>query len=129
MKNKEKMNLLKSYIVSNVAPILTDFIEVATLPHTIVIPANCEPSELCGYYNNDKYLAPDWYYELKNNKLLVIAKIDEITKEEQQKFIELLKYRQVSTFKIPDDISIILTANKINKDTINEELFSLVAQI
>ena len=123
------MNLLKSYIASNVAPILTDFIAVATLPHTIVIPANCEPNELCGHYDYDKYLAPDWYYELKNNKLLVIAKIDEITKEEQQKFIELLKYRQVSTFKIPDDISIFLTANKINKDTINEELFSLVAQI
>ena len=48
---------------------------------------------------------------------------------EQKKFIELLKYRKVSTFDLPNNCRIIVTANKINEEMINEEVFSLVARI
>ena len=65
----------------------------------------------------------------KDIKILVIDKIDSISKEEQVKFIEILKYRKVSTFELPKDIVIIVTANKISKDTINEEIYSLLAHI
>ena len=60
---------------------------------------------------------------------LVIDKIDTISKEEQLKFCELLEYRKISTFNLPESCVIIVTANEINKDKINEEIFSLVARI
>ena len=53
----------------------------------------------------------------------------DFSKEEQKKFIEILEYRKISTFEIPNDVVIIVTANNINKDTINEEIYSLVAHI
>ena len=63
------------------------------------------------------------------NRILVIDKIDTISKEEQLKFCELLEHRKISTFNLPDNCTIIVTANEINKDKINEEIFSLAALI
>ena len=82
-----------------------------------------------GHYENIDFVAPDWYYELKNKQVLVINNIDSISKEDQLKFVELLKYRKISIFELPENIVIIITANKINKDTINEKIYSLVAHI
>ena len=85
-----------------------------------------------GHYEGEDFLAPKWYYDLTNtneSKVIVIKDIDNISKEEQLKFKELLEYRQVSTFKIPENTRIVLTATNINKETINEEIYSLVAHI
>ena len=105
---KEKKELLKNYIISNVAPILTNF-DVSKLPYAVVIPANISKSELCGHYDNDSYVAPEWFKKLNAEKsLLVIDRIDTISKEEQLKFIELLESKQISTFKLPSNVVIIL---------------------
>ena len=77
-------------------------------------------------------MPPKWYNELvtnNNSKVLVIDLIDSINKEEQLKFIELLEYRKISTFELPKDCVIIVTAKEVNKDKISEEIYSLVAQI
>ncbi len=130
--NNDKMNMLKSYLSINVAPVLIDLEFSIDIPKSIIIPANCEVKELNGHYEGEDFLAPKWYYDLINTneaKVIVIKDIDSISKEEQLKFKELLEYRQVSTFKIPEDTRIILTAKNINKETINEEIYSLVAHI
>ena len=130
--NYEKIDLLKSYIATNVAPILVDFISNLNIPESITIPANIETKELNGHYEGENFLAPQWYYDLTHTneaKIIVIQDIDSISKEEQLKFKELLEYRQVSTFKIPENTRIILTAKKISKETMNEEIYSLVAHI
>ncbi len=130
--NHEKIDMLKSYIATNVTPILVDFISNLNIPESIIISANIEAKELNGHYEGENFLAPQWYYDLTNTnetKIIVIQDIDSISKEEQLKFKELLEYRQVSTFKIPENTRIILTAKKVSKDTINEEIYSLVAHI
>ena len=129
MENKKE--LLMSYIKANVAPILVNFISSKDIPDAIVISANTDTNELNGYYEGTDYMPPKWYDELVNNnfKVLVIDLIDTINKEEQLKFVEILKYRKVSTFELPKDCVIIVTANEINKDKISEEIYSLVAQI
>ena len=43
--------------------------------------------------------------------------------------MEILKYRQVSTFELPKNTVIVVTAKEINENTINEEIYSLVAHI
>ena len=130
--NNDKINMLKSYISVNVAPVLIDFASNINLPKSVIIPANCEVKELNGHYEGEDFLAPKWYYDLTNAneaKIIIIKDIDSISKEEQLKFKELLEYRQISTFKIPESTRIILTATNISKETINEEIYSLVAHI
>lgn len=130
MENKKEM--LMSYIKANIAPILVNFIFGKDIPGAIVISADIDAKELNGHYDGADYMPPKWYNELvanNNSKILVIDFIDSIDKEEQLKFIELLEYRKVSTFELPKDCVIIVTAKEVNKDKIIEEIYSLVAQI
>ena len=130
MNNKKELFL--SYIKANVAPVLVDFISAEDLDDAIILPANINIKELNGHYSGIDFVPPEWLSEIlnaSNSRILVIDKIDSITKEEQTKFIELLKYRKISTFELPKNVIIVVTANEINKNTINEEIFSLVAQI
>lgn len=126
-----KKEMLLSYITVNVAPILVDFLFGKDLPYATILPANLDIKELNGHYENTEYLPPRWLNELQqnSNNLLVIDQIDTISKQEQLKFYELLKYRKISTFALPNECRIIITATKINKDKINEKIYSLVAQI
>jgi len=129
--NDAKRELLMSYIKSNVAPILVDFIDGKSIPDSVVLPANLEITELNGHYDNTKFNSPEWLNILESTtpSILVIDKIDSISKNEQTKFVEILKYRQVSTFELPKNTVIIITAKEVNENTINEEIYSLVAHI
>ena len=129
--NETKRELLKSYIRSNVAPILVDFIDGSSIPNSVVLPADLEISELNGHYDNMEFVSPEWLNKLEGSTptILVIDKIDSIPKNEQTKFVEILKYRQVATFELPKNTVIVVTAKEINENTINEEIYSLVAHI
>lgn len=129
---EDKKEMLLSYIKANVAPILVDFISGQDLKGAVVLPANIDAKELNGHYDGANFMPPKWLNEILStnaNRILVIDKIDTISKEEQLKFCELLEYRKISTFNLPESCVIIITANEINKDKINEEIFSLVARI
>lgn len=130
--NDTKRELLMSYIKSNIAPLLVDFIDGNSIPNSVILPANCETTELNGHYENIEFVSPKWLKKLENANtptILVIDKIDSIPKNEQTKFVEILKYRQVSTFELPKNTVIVVTAKEINENTINEEIYSLVAHI
>lgn len=128
----DKKEMFLTYVKTNVAPILEDFIFGKDLKDAVVLPADLKREELTGHYEGEEYLPPVWYTKLpKDNtpKLLVIDNIDKISKEEQIKFGEILKYRKVSTFELPKNCVIVVTAKDISDKTINEEIFSLVARI
>ena len=130
MENKKE--ILLSYIKANIAPILVDFMSGKDLPDATILSSNIDVKELNGHYEGENFVPPKWLNEILNSntsKILVIDKIDTITKEEQMKFVEILKYRKVSTFELPNNCIIIVTVNEISKDKINEEIFSLVVRI
>ena len=129
---EEKKEMLISYIKANVAPILVDFIFGEDFDNAVILPANIDKKELNGHYEGVDFLPPKWLDEIlntSNKRLLVIDRIDTISKEDQMKFGELLEYRKISTFDLPKDCVIIVTANKNNKENINEEIISLTAMI
>lgn len=129
---EDKKRMLIEYMNANVSPILVDFLSGENINEAEIIKSNINKEELTGKYVGENYVAPDWYNNIlnkKGHKVLVIDKLDEINKEEQIKFKEILKYRKISTFELPKNCVIMITANKINKDTINEEILSLVAKI
>jgi len=79
-------------------------------------------------WKKTNFCPPTWFKDLEQDKekiILVINKIDTIPQEEQLKFIEILKYKQVSTFKLKDNIRIILTAK--DKSKVDNEIKSLSA--
>lgn len=130
--NEVKRELLKNYIKNNVTPILVDFIDGNSIPNSVILPADCEMNELNGHYEGTEFVSPEWLKKLETATtptILVIDKIDSIPKNEQTKFVEILKYRQVSTFELPKNTVIVVTAKEINGNTINEEIYSLVAHI
>lgn len=129
---ENKRDILMSYIRANVAPVLVDFISGKDVKGAVVIPANIDSKELNGHYDGIDFMPPKWLSEItetNESKFLIIDKIDSISKEEQLKFCELLEHRKISTFELPKSCVIIVTVDEINKNKINEEIYSLVAQI
>lgn len=129
---KSKKEILLSYIKANVAPILIDFISGDDLNGAVVVPASVDVKDLNGHYDGADFMPPKWLNEILStnaSRILVIDKIDSISKEEQLKFCELLEHRKISTFELPKNCVILVTSNEISKDKINEEIFSLVARI
>ena len=124
---KDKKEMLLSYIKINVAPVLVDFMSASDFDNVVVLHANTPVSELNGHYEDTGFVPPKWFNELTSNKYLIIDKIDTISKEEQKKFIEILKYRKISTFDLPNECRIIVIASEI--DNVDEEILSLVAMI
>lgn len=130
--NSEKLKLLEEYLKNTDIPILLENVSTDVFNDYVILPSNLDIKELNGHYEETSFNPPKWYDKLlnmKKNKLLVIDKIDSISKEEQAKFIEILKYKKVSTFELPKETKIIITADVINEKTINEEIYSLVAHI
>ena len=125
---KEKRDLLNVYLRTNVAPILIDFLESKDIPNSIILQADISKNELVGHYEGINYCPPNWYKKLMediNKFVIVIEDLDVIPQNEQSKFIEILKYKQVSTFEIPEEYRIIITTK--NKKNISEEIQSLIA--
>ena len=120
------------YIKSNVAPILVDFLSGNDIKNAVILPANIDSKELNGHYDGVDFLPPKWMSEILGtnaSKILIIDKIDSVSKEEQLKFCELLEHRKISTFSLPENCVILVTANEVNKNKISEEIYSLVVQI
>lgn len=116
--------LLTNFIKTNVSCILVDFINSEDILNSVIIK---NINDLNPYYEGINYIMPNWYNELNNKKFLVIDKIDKYNDLEQLKFIELIKYRQIDTNKINDNIVIIITTDNIKK--VNQEILDLVAVI
>lgn len=132
--NKERLNLLENYIKSGVFPLLVQNIPSNSFDNSVVIKSNIDRSKLNGHYENTNFCPPLWYRELLdkskiNYAVLVIENINEIELEEQTKFIEILKYKKISTFELPKNCLIVVTCSDLTVHKINEEVYSLLAQI
>ena len=132
--NQEKQELLREYINANVTPILLDKSVLIDTTNLTVLPSTCNMDLLCGHYEDIDFVPPTWYLELKKKEkdrynFLMIEDLSFVSKQEQRKFIEILKYRQIGIFKLPENCVILLTSDVINKDAIDKEIYSLVAHI
>ena len=132
---KEQLELLKDYIKINMSPLLIPSLLKEYFKNTILLKNDIDRKELNGHYEGMEFTPPIWYQELiqksKNNDyvILMIENINEISKEEQMKFIEILKYKKISTFDLPKNCIIIATYNHLKEKTIAEEVYSLFIQI
>ena len=132
--NEERLSLLENYIKTGVAPLLVVGVPSNLFSNSVILKSNIDKSELNGHYENVEFCPPTWYKELlekskSGHVILVIENINDISIEEQNKFIEILKYKKVSTFELPKNCLIIVTCSNLNNKKISEEVYSLLAQI
>ncbi len=132
--NKEKLEMLNEYLKNTNMPILVEDVPSDLFSEYITLPSNVSVGQLVGHFENTKFLPPSWFTELvkkceENKGILVITDINKINKYDQGKFVEILKYRQVSTFKLPEEVHIILTASNLKEKEMNEEVYSLLVHI
>lgn len=133
--NKDEILQLKTFIEIGMSPILLEDVPAKLFNHAVILNADCDISELNGHYEGTEFKAPNWYYDLvkeaeDDKAILIINDMNNIKEEEQTKFIELFKYRKISTFKLPEKCLIIVTFDNLNKEKkINEEVYSLLAHV
>lgn len=132
--NQEKINMINTYIKTNISPILVEGITGQNLPNSVIIPSNCAVELLNGHYEGVDFMPPKWYEELMikkdlNINILVIDNLTNIGADDQVKFCEILKYRKISTFELPKNCAIVITCDKVDKNKISPEIYSLVAHI
>lgn len=135
MRREEKLNLLNTYIKNNIAPILIENIPTSVfIDDATIIPSNISITELNGQYKEEKFIIPNWYLELKNKaklktNILVIDNFTKISKKDQMKFYELLKYQKINTLPLPKNCTIIIPCQKEELHLINKEIYSLIVHI
>ena len=132
--NNEKIIMLESYIKSGISPILLEEISTEIFNNAVILEAECDDSLLNGYYEGINFVAPEWYNNIleksnNTNSLLVINGLNKISEEEQLKFLELFKYKKISTFDLPKNCVIVVTCSNLEESPIVEEIYSLLVHI
>lgn len=132
--NQERTDLLNEYVKMGISPILIKEGSTFDFKNSVVINSDINKEELNGHYEDTEFCPPSWYKELieeskKKYCVLVIENINEVSLEEQTKFIEILKYKKISTFDLPKNCVIIVTCTDLSNKKINEEVYSLLAEI
>ena len=126
--------LLLNYMESNVCPILVENISSNSFKNYVLLDSDCDVSLLNGHYEGVEFVPPKWYLELsekskKGNVVLFINGINEIDVNDQTKFMEILKYRKISTFDLPSNCVVVASCSSLKDKVINEEVYSLMAHI
>lgn len=126
---KRKIEMLKSYMISNAVPIMVDFDPSNIFNNAIVIPADCGLEYLYGYYYTD-YITPLWFKDINKDKvnIIIIQGIDKIDIDEQTNFYELAKYKKVGTNILPSNSRIIFSVSSFENKICND-LNNLLAKI
>lgn len=135
MSQEKRLEMLNEYIKMNIAPILVENIPSNIFgSNSVVLPAELDISMLNGHYEGMEFVPPAWYIQIvrnasSSNNILVIDEISRVSKDDQMKFYELLKYRKIGTFDLPKNCVIIITCRDKSIPLINEKLVSLFVHI
>lgn len=120
----------KVFDYAKLSPVLAVGLPAEIFEGALVLDSNIDSSKL-GIVNTEKGLNyPDWYVAIAKRRGLrqiVISDIDKISKEEQEKFYEMLKYKQISGVDLPENTEIIVLAKNIKN--VSETIIRLCAII
>lgn len=133
MKNYDRESL-KVIFKNNICPILIQNIDCDAFNNYVVLDKDSDSSLFNGHYEGINFVGPKWYYELEEKSkneycILILKDINMLDFDSQLRFMEILKYRKISTFELPSNCRIILLCDNLEKSPLCEEIYSLVAQV
>lgn len=122
---------LKELMTISSEPILVKDAKFNNTGLDVVIDSEISIDELNDKFVDGKYVTPDWYNDLVNKAkerktALVIENINDIDEVAQAKFIDIIKYKKIGIYKLPENIIIFITYNTSSKYKLNENIASLV---
>ena len=112
-------------------PILVNDVKFNNTGLDVVIDSKISIDELNDKFVDGKYVTPDWYNDLVNKSkerktALVIENINDIDEVAQAKFIDIIKYKKIGLYKLPENIAIFITYNTSSEYKLNDNIASLV---
>lgn len=126
MDNNLKLKLNKILSNNKSWSIIIEGLDAKLIKDAVIINANINSQDLGIKIDSNGYIYPKFISELENSKtkILIIDELDEISKEEQEKFYGLIKYKGINGYKFPKETQIIITTktnglNKISQDILN----------
>ncbi len=126
---KNKLNqLIKTY--KNYPLIIeSNVVSKKNFVNATFIDANIPDKELVVIDDIDGLAIPQWAKQViakENNKtnLLVISGLDKIELESQSKFSSLFEFKQLSSFKLPKNLQIVILIDEGSRVKIDERILS-----
>lgn len=126
MDNNLKLKLNNILSNNKSWPIIIEGLDSKLIKDAVIIKADINSQDLGIKIDSNGYIYPNFINELENskNKILIIDKLDEISKEEQEKFNGLIKYKGINGYKFPKETQIVITTktnglNEISQDILN----------
>lgn len=122
---------LKELMTISSEPILVKDAKFNNTGLDVVIDSEISIDELNDKFVDGKYVTPDWYNDLVNKAkerktALVIDNINNIDEEAQLKFLDIIKYKKIGIYKLPENIVIFITYSTSNDYKLNSNISSLV---
>jgi hypothetical protein len=108
-KKKEIRVLLK------VSPVLIIGEDVESFKNATILEPTIENKDLHVYEDPKGLIVPSWLKAIekgKASKLIIIKNIDEVPEVEQNKFYEMLKYKSIGSYAMPESVKIIVIAKQ-----------------
>lgn len=129
-----KLEMIENYIKSGVSPILLEEVPTELFHNAVVLDADCDDTLLTGHYEDVEYVAPKWYGEVVEKSenaysLLLVPELNGIPEDEQLKFMELFKYKKISTFDLPENCVIVVTCSGLKENPLAEDIYRLMVHI
>ena len=127
---KSRLKRLEFYLKDCDSPVLVDFLKAEQFTNPIVIEGDISKEELYG----DMSFEPEWYTRLKSLKkdginYLIINNLSKVEKNEQKKFIHLLKDRKCNNIVLPSNCVMVVVIKKDEKELLDDEVLSYLIQV
>jgi len=107
---------INNLIYNSTLPILACGISSDNFSDKVVIESRIDRKDLSVIGSHPAWLIQLELIAKKNDvAMLIIDNLDLISEHDQSKFLELLKYKSISGFKLPDNTHIVIVCSDLNK--------------
>ena len=103
---------------------------VKLIENSLILPFNIPSKNMAIMNTADGLKYPEWFKILIDNRSshqIVIQNIDRLSKPDQHKFYELIKYRTISNISLPSDCGVIVSYTNI--DQVDEIIKTICKQM
>lgn len=126
---------MEEYIVSGNKPILLEEnLKLDKLKYSVILDANCDRKKLRCENKRFKVVPPSWFTEITLNSrnkrsLLIVNNLNCVSKKEQRKFYELLKYKKIEFLNLPENCTILITCKNLKENQLDKKIDSLLIHV
>lgn len=133
--NKTKLSIerkVKTFLETSSKPILVEDNAILwLLKRSVVVELGDSQDEFEILPKENGYISPMWVKKVRAGKIkfVIFRNLDLISKEDQEKVLQIIHHKSVSGVNLPQGLRIVLTFKKGSESKINERLLEYVTFI